>query len=202
MSTQPENISASGSNDATEVEKIARELVKVKADLEDINYEIEDASTDTSIYDAIIEEAQKKLREARQAKMAEENKVAGLKYNQNLLKTKVKDLENKLHKAERERMKNEEIIKHSAEIDKLAQMFPWFPYIKKHQFEAAKQIAVTGGRTVLGDKRGLGKSLTSLATVDLLGAKKVVIISKVKSFGTSRMRLSSGIRVPRISARC
>ena len=162
----------------TSVEIISRKLVEARAELESINYEIEDTDGDTSIYDAIIEEAQQKMREARQQKMAIERKLAGLKYDASLKKTRVKDLENELHKAEREKLRGEEWRKRSAELDELAQMFPWFPYIKKHQFEAAKQIAVSKGRVILGDKRGLGKSLTAYATADLLGAKKIVIISK------------------------
>lgn len=162
----------------SDVEKLALELVNAKADLEDTKIEIETTEEDLGPYEEAIREAEAKLRQARENKRALETKAHGLKYKRSQLTTKVRDLENKLSKAELEKFKNEEYAKRSAEIDELARMFPWFEHIKTHQFEAAKQITVLGGRAVLGDKRGLGKSLTALATADLLKAKKIVVISK------------------------
>lgn len=157
---------------------IARKIVETKAELTQVGFDLEDFDDDTSLLDEEINKMQAKIRELHREKMARTSKLADLKIKGNSLKQRLKDLENGLYAAERARMRDEEYKKRSAEIDELAKAFPWFGAIKPHQFEAAKQIAVSGGRVILGDKRGLGKSLTSLAAADLLKAEKVVIISK------------------------
>lgn len=162
----------------SEFERISKELNKAQAELEDITLDYEDAETAFSVYEAEIKKAELALRKARESSYAAQEKKQGLLYNKNLVSGRVRDLKNQLYAAQREYIKREEWEKRSSKIDELARMFPWFPHIKKHQFEAAKEIVVTGGRTVVGDKRGLGKSLTALATADLLGGKRIVIISK------------------------
>lgn len=47
---------------------------------------------------------------------------------------------------------------------------------KTHQIEGAIHLAVTE-RALLGDKRGLGKTLTSLIALDMLDAQKVIIVA-------------------------
>lgn len=63
-----------------------------------------------------------------------------------------------------------------AEFDKITQMYRWREFAFDHQIEGAKRLA-SAKRGILGDKRGLGKSLTSLIWADLLGAKKVLIFA-------------------------
>lgn len=65
--------------------------------------------------------------------------------------------------------------KQVAELDELAMQFDWFKNIKSHQLDGARKLAVAG-KAVLGDKRGLGKTLTSIATCDLVGARKILAI--------------------------
>lgn len=159
-------------------EEIAKKLVDAEATLKEVTFELEDTEDQIDPYEEEIRKMQAKIAAMRSEQQALKSKVSSLKYNKSLLQSKVTDLKNALYAAESEKLKQQEMDRRSAEIDELARMFPWFGPIKRHQFEAAKQIAVMGGRVVLGDKRGLGKSLTALAAADLLKAKKIVVISK------------------------
>lgn len=63
----------------------------------------------------------------------------------------------------------------SGRFDELIVNMPWREKAMPHQIEGAKQIAMTG-RAILGDKMGLGKSLTSLAAADMLMVDRLLII--------------------------
>lgn len=52
----------------------------------------------------------------------------------------------------------------------------WYGKTLEHQVVGAKRLAIAE-RAILGDRPGLGKSLTSLMTADLLGARKIVIVT-------------------------
>lgn len=68
------------------------------------------------------------------------------------------------------------IAEESAEFDKITQHYQWREFAYSHQIDGAKRLA-TAKRGILGDKRGLGKSLTSLIWADMIGAKKVLIFA-------------------------
>ena len=63
----------------------------------------------------------------------------------------------------------------SAKFDNLIVNMPWREKAFPHQIEGAKQLALAG-RAILADKMGLGKSLTSLATADMLMVDRLLII--------------------------
>jgi SNF2 family DNA or RNA helicase len=68
-------------------------------------------------------------------------------------------------------------LKSEAEaIDKATAGYQWREFAFDHQIDGARRLA-TARRGILGDKRGLGKSLTSLIWADMLGAKKVIIFA-------------------------
>lgn len=52
----------------------------------------------------------------------------------------------------------------------------WREWAYSHQINGAKHLAAVG-RAVLGDKRGLGKTLTSLIYLDMIEAKKTIIFT-------------------------
>lgn len=75
--------------------------------------------------------------------------------------------------------------KKSAELDDLIKDLPWHNgfekdgellKIKNFQVDGAKRLAVAQ-KGILGDKRGLGKTITGIAFLDLVQAKKVLIIA-------------------------
>lgn len=61
-------------------------------------------------------------------------------------------------------------------FDQITAGAPWREWAYSHQISGAKHIAATK-RVILGDKRGLGKTLTSLIAMDMLQAKKTIIFT-------------------------
>lgn len=76
--------------------------------------------------------------------------------------------------SENERIKREYQLLNEL-FDEEMKKWEWHKLAFPHQIEGAKKLAVAK-RGILGDKRGLGKSLTSLAWADLVGAKKILAV--------------------------
>lgn len=76
--------------------------------------------------------------------------------------------------AEKDRIQSE-YQKISNSFDAMIAVLPWGNDALPHQKDGAKKLAVAK-RAVLGDKRGLGKTLTSIAYTDLVKAKKILAI--------------------------
>jgi SNF2 family DNA or RNA helicase len=83
------------------------------------------------------------------------------------MQAKIQSAERQLHDAQRIehlRQKNADLDKR---LDETMVMAKWFSAILKHQFEAAKKITVYR-KMICADAPGLGKTLTALATADLI----------------------------------
>lgn len=66
-------------------------------------------------------------------------------------------------------------LEKSSQFDDMIVNMPWKDKAFPHQIEGAKRIAMAGS-AILGDKMGLGKSLTSLIAADMLQVKRLLII--------------------------
>lgn len=75
-----------------------------------------------------------------------------------------------------ERAIQERLAKEAEEFDAITQQHMWREFAFTHQIEGAKRLA-SARRGILGDKRGLGKSLTSLIWADMLKAKRVLVFA-------------------------
>jgi len=64
----------------------------------------------------------------------------------------------------------------AAKLDELTATATWREFAFDHQITGGKRLAIAN-RGILGDKRGLGKTLTSLIYLDMAQAKKVLIIA-------------------------
>lgn len=64
----------------------------------------------------------------------------------------------------------------SEEFDRITHHHKWREFAYSHQIDGARRLA-TARRGILGDKRGLGKSLTSLIWADMLEAKRVLVFA-------------------------
>lgn len=64
----------------------------------------------------------------------------------------------------------------AAEIDSLTASAKWREFAFDHQITGGKRLAVSK-RGILADKRGLGKTLTSLVWLDMVQAKRVLVIA-------------------------
>lgn len=63
----------------------------------------------------------------------------------------------------------------AAQFDEAVTAFYWGKFAKPYQVEGAKKLAIAK-RAILGDKRGLGKTLTAIAASDLGGSRKILVI--------------------------
>lgn len=92
-----------------------------------------------------------------------------------MLEHSIRVAENRL----RQELENERIRKEfqdsSVAFDKLTAGFKWREFALQHQIEGAKHLA-TAKRAILGDKMGLGKTLTSLIACDMLQAQKILVV--------------------------
>lgn len=90
------------------------------------------------------------------------------------LNAEIASLKRKLEQElENERVK-EEFQSNAVIFSKRIAQYSYMDKILPHQKDGAFVLA-TSGRAILGDKRGLGKTLTSIATLDALQVQKVLI---------------------------
>lgn len=74
-----------------------------------------------------------------------------------------------------ERLKKE-FAEKAAQLDELTASAKWREFAFDHQIEGGKRLAIAK-RAILGDKRGLGKTLTSLIWADMVQAKKIIVLA-------------------------
>ena len=80
--------------------------------------------------------------------------------------------------AVREEQKNlrDQFLEKSRELDELTKTAHWREFAFDHQIEGGKRLALAK-RGILGDKRGLGKTLSSLIYCDMVQAKKILVLA-------------------------
>lgn len=64
----------------------------------------------------------------------------------------------------------------AAKLDELTATATWREFAFEHQITGGKRLAIAN-RGILGDKRGLGKTLTSLIYLDMAQSKKILVIA-------------------------
>jgi SNF2 family DNA or RNA helicase len=69
----------------------------------------------------------------------------------------------------------DEFERFSRSLDENTIGAPWREFAYEHQLDGGRRLA-SAHRAILGDKRGLGKTLTSIITIDMLAAKKVLVM--------------------------
>jgi SNF2 family DNA or RNA helicase len=125
-----------------------------KSEIDDHMKIVSDLRTKQSEIDASVFDARRKMRE-----LERQINAASTRYDQALA--------------------NEELRKRYAELsdefDELTKGAPWREFAFDHQITGAKKLAAAK-RAILADKRGLGKSLTSLIYCDMAQAKRVLAI--------------------------
>lgn len=157
---------------AVDVDEAVKRVSEIKDKLEPMNSQVKE-------FNAQIEEIRARM----------QAEIDTLTQQREAIRVEMFDLQVELRKAEQaylNAMRNleraleaqrlsEEYKKKSSEFDDLTLKMPWHDRILPHQIEGAKQLAIAG-RAILADTMGLGKSLTSLATMDMLAVKRLLII--------------------------
>lgn len=83
-------------------------------------------------------------------------------------------LQRELRRSEEENRILSELESKGTVLDALTSTAYWREFAFNHQIDGAKQLAIAE-RGILGDKRGLGKTLTSIAWLDMLLVDKSII---------------------------
>lgn len=157
------------------------QIKRMQAELLGFKTEIVEATKATEVND----EAEKALAQAEKelADKLKEIRDQKRKIQEDYIRRmrKVKEVRNKeettnraLQKLLDEKNARDQLNKLGDEFDRLTAGAPWREWAYQHQIAGAKHLAATK-RAILGDKRGLGKTLTSLIYLDMVGAKKTII---------------------------
>lgn len=127
-----------------------------------------------------LQEEERRLREevAKFVKQQRENKaeLAAEKKRREENERLKAEAQRKLQTFMSEKSIRDELERFNSEIDDLTAGAFWRDKAYTHQIEGAKRLA-SAKRAVCGDKRGLGKTLTSLIFNDMVKSKKVLIIT-------------------------
>lgn len=98
------------------------------------------------------------------------------------LRLQLDELRRELARAEAEENAYRRLMLETEEFDRITADAPWREAVFKHQIIGAKQMAAMK-KGFLGDKRGLGKTLQSVAYSDMLQAQRILYILPKKFTG-------------------
>lgn len=135
---------------------------------------------------AALVEAQRKQEQALKVQLNEIMRVRQqYQEQQDLIRKQVRADETAMAQAKRkletfasERAIAERLARDSEEFDRITAGYKWREWAFSYQLSGARRLA-SAKRGILGDKRGLGKSLTSLIWADMIGAKRVLVFAPV-----------------------
>ncbi|MFE1915005.1 DEAD/DEAH box helicase [Streptomyces anandii] len=117
-----------------------------------------------------------KLAEIRRRRQAKQDQQDLLRKQARLDQAAMAQAKRRLETFMSEKAIQENLKTQWAEFDKITSTYKWREFAFNHQIEGAKRLA-SAKRGILGDKRGLGKSLTSLIWADMIGAKKILVFA-------------------------
>jgi SNF2 family DNA or RNA helicase len=121
-------------------------------------------------------EAARKLDLLAQERFALDESLMDERREMRLLNDELSALQKRLRMLlEAERLKNR-YKEAAARFDLATAGAPWREWAMQHQIDGAHALA-SAERGILGDKMGLGKTLTALMTIDMLQAKRVLIVA-------------------------
>lgn len=148
------------------------ETKKMLAQLQEQMNEVTEAKREV---DTDIRAEHRKLAELNSKELVFRNMLSELKDKFRVINDDLKKWEQEAKVAAENKRIADEYQRQIAELDELMMQFHWFEPAKPHQLEGAKKLAIAH-KAVLGDKRGLGKTLTAIAACDIVGARKILAI--------------------------
>ena len=162
-------------SDVNSIQSIAQMLVELKAQMHELAPIIEQAADQKEEIHKQEKEVQKQLQELAEQKHAIDSAVWESRKKMREVEREITKANDQLTQAIENKNAKEELDKLSAELDELTAGLPWREWAFPHQISGAKQLAVQK-RAILADTMGLGKSLTSIIYMDMVKAKKVLMV--------------------------
>lgn len=154
-----------------DLDKLKELMGKLELEQQDLQGEINEALDEMAPIDEEIEKLKKK-------KWAAQRKAQDARHAQSLKRSALQDAENKYRAALLEKNKRDAWEEESKRLDAFTINAKWREWAFDHQITGGKHVTVMGGKVIIGDGMGLGKSLTSLIAADMMDAERVLIISK------------------------
>lgn len=163
----------------SEVQRLAKEAAALEAELEAIRASTKDDDDAIRLENEVIvnarETMQKIIEEARARKQEHETKVFDAKRKLREQERLAEIKRRELAQAQANAAAKLKFASDSDKFDQLTANAPWREWALDHQIKGAKILAGVG-RALLADKMGLGKTLTSLITADMLQVQRVLVI--------------------------
>jgi SNF2 family DNA or RNA helicase len=145
------------------------EMAKQSIIAREVNSELDPLNTEEEILQRQLAEVKRQKNEKR--RIADEaNKL------KRLMQTRQDEAQRKLQTFLSEKALRDEFENISKELDQITAGAPWREFAFDHQIQGARRLA-SSRRAICGDKRGLGKTLTSLIYMDMLRAKRVIVFT-------------------------
>jgi SNF2 family DNA or RNA helicase len=160
---------------SSDPQEILAELQKVKEALEPLRAAIEEAKALKDSFNTDIKIHQKAIDELRQKQSEIDSKVYDERARMRKLERDLQAANTRYEQSVANRAAREKFDALADEFDRLTMGAPWREFAFDHQIQGAKRLAVAK-RAILADKRGLGKSLTSLVWTDMVQSQKVLAI--------------------------
>ena len=158
-----------------ESDKISRELYELKKALEAAIAAITPVKSEINEIDEEVASHRRAIEELARKKSAINIKIFDANKAIRQVESKVTDAERRLKRQrDIEALADEQARLESVFDDKIQGAY-WREFAMDHQIKGARTLA-SSKRAILGDKRGLGKTLTSLIYADLVGAQKIICI--------------------------
>lgn len=152
-------------------------------DLELLLNELKSKSDEESEMRAKSHEIQDALNQIARQHASLSRQMVQLKANLSVAERTKRELEKKVESAKRLKMLKDQakelrdqFEEKTKELDELTKSAKWREFAFDHQIEGGKRLAVAK-RGILGDKRGLGKTLTSLIWADMVQAKRILVLA-------------------------
>lgn len=152
-------------------------------DIEDIKSRISKLTEERLSASVELQDVRKQVAEIEKQFRAMDNKRIVLQRKRDEIANELRESEKQLAAANRLKMVEEEqdrlrkeFEEKSKELDELTAQAQWREFAFDHQIQGGKKLALAR-RGILGDKRGLGKTLSSLIYLDMLQARKIIVIA-------------------------
>lgn len=161
--------------DANSVDKIAQMLLDLKTTMAELKPAIDAAKAQKEEFNSQIKAHRDEIQKLSEASHEIDVAVFDTQRKMREIEREMQRQERLLVQAAENKRQAEEYARLSDEFDKMTAGAPWREFAFDHQISGAKKLAVQK-RAILADKRGLGKSLTSLIYADMVGAKKILAV--------------------------
>lgn len=162
-------------NNDNAIQAIAVMLSEMRTQMSKLTPVIEQADAKKAEITKQEDEIKKELQELAAKKHAISDSVWEARKAMRDLERRINSESQRLTQAVENKKQREELSRLSEELDRITEGMPWRDAAFPHQISGAKALAVQH-RGILADTMGLGKSLTAIIYMDMIKAKRILMV--------------------------